>query len=230
MSGADMFVMYQDGNGNVTISPRAGKGHVMPMYSQRDDIELLEGSGVEGDMMTANVRCSKCDNVDLGSKGSWIGAWKEGDSLDSTSMEERITMHDEESVFMIDLSKASISSDANPFVEASPDQGDSGTNTGSGSGSGSDSDSGATEQAGEEKKESIDKMVLAHGVIMSIVFIFMYPVGSALMPLVRIWWVHSSWQNVAFLLMWAGFALGYLYSKKEGYVRHPVALFHSMAY
>lgn len=60
MAGASIFVMYSDGNGNVTISARdGGQGHVEPSVdgglSQR--VKLLEGSGVVGGRMVANVLC-----------------------------------------------------------------------------------------------------------------------------------------------------------------------------
>lgn len=34
MAGASIFVMYQDGNGNVTISPRLGTAHSQPQWDQ----------------------------------------------------------------------------------------------------------------------------------------------------------------------------------------------------
>lgn len=212
MRGADIFVIYQDGDGNVTLSTREGTGHVMPMYVEREDVELLEGSGVEGDMMVANVRCGKCDNVDFGGEGSWIAAWKEGESLDSTSMSETISFHDANSVFKVDLATASISSDANPFMDSGSDDG-----TGSGSDSGS---GGVTETGGEEEEES--KMLLyAHGIIMSLVFVLGFPVGGIIMPLVSKWFIHAGWQMLAFLGMWAGFGIGYTIADRDGEVRAP---------
>jgi len=60
MAGASIFVMYADGNGNVTISARdGGQGHVQPSFdsSLMQGVELLAGSGVVDNVMTANVRC-----------------------------------------------------------------------------------------------------------------------------------------------------------------------------
>jgi hypothetical protein len=59
MTGATIFVMYSDGNGNVTISPRDGIGHVQPGFNstRMSGVTLLEGSGISGGMMTANVKC-----------------------------------------------------------------------------------------------------------------------------------------------------------------------------
>ena len=65
MAGSLMFIMYtsQDGK-NVTISPRLGTGHVMPLYTGIVGWSLLEGSGIVNDSlgteMIANVRCTNC--------------------------------------------------------------------------------------------------------------------------------------------------------------------------
>ena len=61
MAGAHVFVMYADGNNNVTISARdANQGHVEPVFnsSLASGVELLEGSGISNGVMTANVRCA----------------------------------------------------------------------------------------------------------------------------------------------------------------------------
>jgi hypothetical protein len=60
MAQATIFVMYADGNGNVTLSGRAGGGgHVMPEPDSalQAGITLLEGSGIVNGKMVANVRC-----------------------------------------------------------------------------------------------------------------------------------------------------------------------------
>ncbi len=59
MSGSTIFVMYQDGNGNVTISGRKASGQSEPKVDStiQGGLELLEGSGVSGGNMIANVRC-----------------------------------------------------------------------------------------------------------------------------------------------------------------------------
>lgn len=60
MRGAKIFVMYADGNGNVTISARLGnQGHVEPSQNAalQAGVTLLDGSGVVGGNMVANVKC-----------------------------------------------------------------------------------------------------------------------------------------------------------------------------
>ncbi|GKU00127.1 cellobiose dehydrogenase [Fusarium langsethiae] len=202
MSGSQMFIIYQDGKGNVTLSPRPGTGNVMPQYSKMDGLELLEGSGVKDNEMIANVRCNDCKNVDLKGSALWIAAWLSGDSLDSTSPSERIGQHDEHATFDVNLAKASMSSDSNPFLSANTNQGSS-------------SSGGAASET--SSSSSSDKVQLAHGIIMSIVFIAGYPLGAILMPLLGKWIIHAGWQVVMLLLMWAGFGLGYVCARDGGY-------------
>lgn len=58
MKGANIFIIYSDPSGqNVTLSPRLGKGHFMPIYDSDAQVSLLDGSGVANGTMTANVRC-----------------------------------------------------------------------------------------------------------------------------------------------------------------------------
>lgn len=222
MSGAEMFIIYQNGDGNVTLSTRDGRGHVMPEFSQRSDIELLDGSGVEGDLMVANVRCGDCQDLDFEGSNSWIAAWRIGDSLDSTSTSERIQVHDDYGRFDVDFADASFSSDSNPFTSSNSDSG-SGSNNGSGSnsgsGSGSDSNSGSGNDAVSESSggPNINTLVTAHGIIMSIVFLAAYPLGAVFMPLLGKWMIHAGWQTIAFLGMWAGFGLGYVAARDGGY-------------
>lgn len=60
MRGASIFVMYADGNGNVTLSARdGGRGEVEPTHDTtlQAGITLLAGSGDDGTTMRANVKC-----------------------------------------------------------------------------------------------------------------------------------------------------------------------------
>jgi hypothetical protein len=61
MAGASIFVMYADGQGNVTISARDGdQGHVEPVQdsSLQSGVTLLAGSGIVDGNMIANVYCT----------------------------------------------------------------------------------------------------------------------------------------------------------------------------
>ncbi len=60
MQGATIFLMYADGNGNVTVSVRdGGQGHVEPTLDStlQSGLTLLEGSGIVGSNMVANIQC-----------------------------------------------------------------------------------------------------------------------------------------------------------------------------
>ncbi|KAI0841100.1 CBD9-like protein [Hypoxylon sp. FL0890] len=203
MAGSNIFVMYQNGAGNVTISPRSGKGHIMPQYNSATQLELLDGSGLTNndETMIANVRCGNCaswsgGSMSLASTGSdWIAAWKEGDAIDSTSTDATIQQHDAHDQWTFDLTQGTVSDDANPYVGVR--QFDN-NNRGVGQGSFADPRT----------------LILGHGIIMAIVMVVMYPLGSALMPLFGKWLLHASWQFLAFLLMWAGFGLGIVASQR----------------
>lgn len=207
MRGADIFVMYQDGSGNVTLSTRDGVGEVMPEHVERPDVELLAGSGVMTDegYMIANVRCGDCaSRLDLAGTNDWIAAWQAGNALNSADPAEVITIHDGEAELQIDFAEATVASESNPFGNST----DTGTVQ-------NDPETGTTEGGSGTDYDSI---LLAHGVIMTIVFVGLYPLGAIVMPLLGNWLVHAAFQIIAFLLMWAGFALGYMYAEHDGYV------------
>lgn len=226
MAGSNMFVMYQDGRGNVTLSPRLGGNHVMPTLDTSADaarLTVLAGSGVsaDGDTMTANVRCANCESwsgggdLDLQSaESSWIGAWRKGSSLATTSRSASIVQHDDTVIFEFDLTKAVLSTDSNPFVVAAA--------TGDGGGSADDDGdgSGVTVTASNQNG---NPTLVAHGVIMAIVFVILYPLGALLMPILGRWWAHAAFQTVVWLLMWAGFGLGIRYAKNLNIVSVAVA-------
>lgn len=204
MADSNIFVMYQDGAGNVTISGRTGTGHTMPRQNTNTQLELLEGSGVTngGETMIANVRCGNCGAWSGGSMSlassdtNWIAAWKQGSAMDSSDPGATITRHDSHDQWTFDLTQGTVTSDTNPYVGARQFD----NNNRGGVGQGSFADPGT--------------LILGHGIIMAIVMVLMYPLGSALMPLFGKWMLHASWQFLAFLLMWAGFGLGIVASQR----------------
>ncbi|KAG5974429.1 hypothetical protein E4U55_008215 [Claviceps digitariae] len=239
MQGASIFAVYSDGKNNVTLSTRSGQGNFMPAYTARTDVDLLEGSGIVDGKMVANVRCRGCPDIDISSSSNWIAAWKAGPSMDSASPSTDITVHDGHSQFAVNLQKASISSDSNPFVSKSTNAGTVGVGNGNKSngnksnsnGSNSNASNGnasnGTSDAGDGSNDTSGVVVQqdtshnqflqnTHGVIMAVVFIAGYPLGSSLMPLMGKWLLHASWQLLAFLGMWAGFGIGYTVATNEG--------------
>ncbi|KAL6698639.1 CBD9-like protein [Trichoderma pleuroticola] len=219
MDHSQMFIMYQDGNGNVTLSTRPGANHVMPTYKARNDVELLAGSGVVDGNMVANVKCGNCTNLDLTGQSNWISAWKSGDALDSTNPAAILTQHDSMTQFRVNLAQASISSDANPFVGSSSDNNNNGGSSGGssgGSGDGDgDDDGGNGAVSGVITSSTNQTLASAHGILMSVIFVIMYPLGASLMPLLGKWYIHASWQTIAFLGMWAGLGLGVTVARNQ---------------
>lgn len=203
MADSNIFVMYTDGAGNVTISGRAGIGHTMPRHNAITQLQLLEGSGILNDngTMIANVRCGNCGSwpggaMSLNSDGTnWIAAWKKGDAIGSTDPDAAIKYHDAHDEWMFDLTQGTVADSTNPFLG---EQQFDNNNRGVGRGSYADPRT----------------LILGHGIIMAIVFVILYPFGSALMPFFGKWVLHASWQFLAFLLMWAGFGLGIVASQR----------------
>ncbi|KAK8044288.1 hypothetical protein PG993_004312 [Apiospora rasikravindrae] len=230
MADSNMFVMYQDGSGNVTVSPRQGTNHQMPVEdtsSTAAKLTLLAGSGVidGGKTMRANVACSNCNSwanggsMQLSSSSTpWIAAWKAGDSLATKDKDASISRHDDYGTWNYDLTKATVSSDSNPFVNAQsggssssgPNGGPGGSGVPGGSGPGVIPSGGGFQSAREE----ITRLQRAHGIIMALVFVILYPIGSILMPLLGNWIAHAAFQFLNFVLMWVGFGLGYVLSQK----------------
>lgn len=203
MADSNIFVMYLSGAGNVTVSAREGTGHTMPRHNAMIQLELLGGSGLTNndETMIANVRCGNCGSWPGGSVSlssgttPWIAAWKEGDAIDSTDTDAAIKYHDAHDAWTFDLTQSTVTDDANPFLGVR--QFDN-NNRGVGRGSFADPKT----------------LIVGHGIIMAVVMVLLYPLGSALMPLFGKWILHASWQFLAFLLMWAGFGLGIVASQR----------------
>jgi hypothetical protein len=195
MSGSTMFVIYQDGTGKVTLSTRMGHGHEMPEHSRMRSVKLIEGSGVVNKTMVANIQCGDLGNMHFKGSNHWISAWKTGSSLHTTDIDADIEEHDGHNSFSVDFSEAVVSSNSNPFIHMSI-----ATPSGAASGGG----------GGEVNTSTI------HGIIMSVVFLLGYPLGSLLMPIIGKWFIHATWQMIVFIGMWAGFVAGKLAADRNG--------------
>ncbi|KAI2635161.1 iron reductase domain protein [Xylaria nigripes] len=215
MSGANIFVLYADGAGNVTVSARKGTGHSEPKHQTDTKLQLLAGSGVvdNGKTMLANVRCANCESWDGGSlslsssSSPFITAWKTGSALNSKSLDVSLARHDSHDEFTFDLRKATITNDQNPFV-----------NSGNGGGTPNPGgNSGSNPATVPSWIREIPTLASAHGILMSIVMVALYPLGSLLMPLFGHWALHAVWQTVSFLAMWAGFGIGVVLAQRTGY-------------
>ncbi|CVK97718.1 related to cellobiose dehydrogenase [Fusarium mangiferae] len=188
MSGSTMFVIYQDGTGKVTLSTRMGHGHEIPEHSRMRSVRLIEGSGVVNKTMVANIHCGDLGNMHFKGSNHWISAWKTGSSLHTTDIDADIEEHDGHNSFSVDFSEAIMNSNSNPFLQMT-----TATPNGAASGGGGDGNTSTI-----------------HGIIMSVVFLLGYPLGSLLMPIIGKWFIHATWQMIVFMGMWAGFVTGKL--------------------
>jgi hypothetical protein len=126
MSDTNMFIMYQDGEGNVTLSNRQAGGHSPPSVVNASTLTLLAGSGVKDGVMVANFRCDNCTTwkqsgqLDFTAKDKgtdMVGAWSEGEALNSTDESARISKHTGSvRIFKLDLSTATTAQAGNPFA------------------------------------------------------------------------------------------------------------------
>jgi len=225
MSGANMFIMYAASSSNITLSPRSGKGHIQPLYNSAAKIALLEGTGISSDgVMTANVRCDSCINWGAGSmdptssSSPWIWSVKQGDALDTTDTSANLQQHDDMGNFYLNLPAGTGGSSANPFVS------DASSASGSSAGASSTAPSGSaaptsnslpppnsTGGSGSSFAASSSSGRIAHGLIMSTVFLFLLPSFALTVYLPfpkKIRCIHAPLQVVAIILFIAGLVLG----------------------
>ncbi|KAK1818188.1 hypothetical protein LTR12_007466 [Friedmanniomyces endolithicus] len=226
MAGSNIFVMYTSADGtNVTVSPRLGLGYRQPLHDTAAHITVLEGSGVSGGVMTANVRCSNCDSWSGGSmnfagtSSHWIHAYKKGAALDSDDVAHNIQQHDQSDAFLWDLSQARGGADANPFVSsASTAVCPAPSTTASGGPSSSASGGGAT---GSSSTANVDfyslsysktqRMLNAHAVFACIAFVALLPMGAILVRVAgfrMLVWIHVSIQALALVSYIVAVGLG----------------------
>ncbi|KAI9732677.1 MAG: hypothetical protein M1834_004014 [Cirrosporium novae-zelandiae] len=243
MANSNIFVIYSSSDGkNVTLSPRLGTGHEMPQYDSSAQVSLLDGSGISGGIMTANVRCGSCSSWSGGSmsltdsSSSWIWAYKSGSALDSDSSSESISLHSSASAFSLDLTQGTGGSSTNPFTTSSSTSSSSGSASSSSSssyfgGSGGNSNPGSTFPASESSFGSFfskrTAVLTAHAVVMCLAFVLFFPLGGMLIRVFSfpgLIWVHAFTQVFAWCLSIAGMGLGIYLAKNERQLTHHHAI------
>ncbi|KAK5045579.1 hypothetical protein LTR84_009197 [Exophiala bonariae] len=220
MSTANMFVMYSSSDGqNVTLSPRTTSGHVMPTYNEGANVSLLEGSGISNGRMTANVRCSNCNQWGSGTmslqggNSNWLYAHSQGSPINSDDTRAPISQHDGKGSFRWDLSRATGGTGGNPFINAS-----STTTT-----------TGAEGQNSWQRlsTQTQSRYVKAHGALASIAFVAILPVGAILVRLTSfhgLLWTHASLQIFGYIVFIAAAGLGIFIAKGGAYLHEPHAI------
>lgn len=225
MAGANIFVMYTDGQGNVTVSARLGKGYFQPQHDTAANITLLEGSGVANGNMVANVQCDNCASWSGGSmdfssnNGNWIYAMLSGNSLDSTDLNENISEHQDKGIFTWQFSAAKGGADVNPFVAQAKTatSGSTGSNGNINSNtpkvvtppSPQNSANADVSSATEVPPQVSQTYITAHGTLSSIAFLVILPTGAIVVRLLKInVWVHAGIQALGYAVIVASAGLG----------------------
>ncbi|KAH7336704.1 hypothetical protein BKA65DRAFT_459591 [Rhexocercosporidium sp. MPI-PUGE-AT-0058] len=217
MAGATIFVMYADGSGNVTLSGRKGTGQVEP---QADDtlqagLQLLAGSGIVNGKMIANVRCTSCtlQSDSTASNSPFIVAWNPGSPINSASTSATLRQHAVDGIqAKVDLSQASIASDSNPFIAGGATSGSSPTSPSSGNPTGSPTGNGNTNTGGvtfgSAKNGAMADYQKAHGIVMGVVVVLLFPFGAMFMRMGGSMIVHGVLQLLSLCAMLVGLGLG----------------------
>lgn len=210
MAGANIFVTYTSGN-NVTVSPRSGIAQVEPSYNKDARITILNGSGVHDGVITANIRCDTClkwnsgtENVNS-SSSPWIWAVKFGDSLESTSVSETITRHDDQGVVSIDMKKATGGSSENPFAQLAQVSVSS------------------ADPSFSSFSDMINQKQTAHAVLMILAFVVMFPCFALGLHLFPAKWtvnLHGPSQLFTLAVVIAGLGVGVSMARDLSLVHH----------
>lgn len=236
MAGSNMFIMYSDGQGNVTVSPRLGTGQIEPQHDTSTNITLLQGSGVAGNRMIANVRCANCHrwkggSTDFtGSGGNWIYASRSGSPLDTRQLDARLAQHGSYAGFTWDYTKAQGGSDnVNPFMtqqaRSSAGTGISPMPSSSVSNSQSEDDSEGDSSSDTASTAPSNAAVAAHGLLAAIAFLILFPTGAVLVRIPGLSpWVHAGMQIFAYVCFVAAAGLGiYLATSLDNLTEaHPI--------
>ncbi|KAI8939681.1 hypothetical protein NX059_003439 [Plenodomus lindquistii] len=210
MSNANVFIIYQDGTGNVTLSPRHSRGEMMPLYDSSIDAQLLAGSGVSNGVMKANVRCGNCNSWQDGSmdfrasSGGFIHARLGGPSLDSTDVEQGFGVHSTYGQFSWPFTSAVGGASTNPFQDTTLTANIT-SSTAGGGGSGVNT---AT-------------MIWCHGIFASVAFVLLFPLGGILIRVGNfpgLIWVHAGLQMFAWVVFATSFGLGLYYGIIDEYM------------
>ncbi|KFZ25026.1 hypothetical protein V502_00490 [Pseudogymnoascus sp. VKM F-4520 (FW-2644)] len=118
MRGSTIFVIYTDGRGNVTVSPRDGQGHHQPLFNSSSTVTVLDGSGANAQLVKANFRyAAPAGKINLlNQKAAFIGSWKEGVAFSTMDKQVVLSYHDGQSKFVLNVEGADVGNSSNPFV------------------------------------------------------------------------------------------------------------------
>lgn len=205
MSGSSIFMVYTDGTGNVTVSPRDGKGHSEPSYNSAARVTLLDGSKADAQGVVANFRYEiAVGELSLESTSTpWIAGWTKGSALNTTNLKTTLQQHDDYRSFSLDMKTADVGNSTNPFLGTSLPANSTGGSPLVGVG-----DNGGVVVG--QTQSTIDSYRKAHGALMSVAWVVLLPLGAIIMRLgFAGWWVHAVVQGLGLAAIIAGFGVGY---------------------
>jgi hypothetical protein len=134
-----------------------------------------------------------------------------GSAIDSSSTSYTLAQHspNNHKQFLLDLTAASMSSDANPFVSDTASPSGSPTNSASPSATPSSgaSDSGGVVEVGYSAMMIADYQK-AHGIIMGVTAVLLFPLGAIFMRALGGVWTHAAFQIFSLVALIVGFGLG----------------------
>jgi hypothetical protein len=145
---------------------------------------------------------------------SWIAAWNLGSAIDSTDDSYYLNQHSTENheQFTFDLTSATISSDTNPFISSSTN----GTSTASTS---VPTETGTSSGSSTISQTNIFDYEKAHGIIMGVTVVLLFPIGALFMRLFGSALLHAALQIFSLIALVVGFGLGIKLAKLKFYVR-----------
>jgi hypothetical protein len=213
MKDSNMFIVYASReNENVTVSPRMGKGHFLPLYNPDANISVLDGSGIYNGAMTANIRCDSCLSWEGGSEdlmspaSPWIWGVKYGDPLRSDSVSAHLLEHDHDGVAFVNMRNATgTHTMRNPFVNLA--------------------NATITPAWNRPPFDSVglNKKKIAHAVLMTVVFVAFFPFAAIalhLFPSSSTVTIHAVFQLFNLVISIAGLAVGISMSQQIHLMRH----------
>ncbi|KAI5778918.1 hypothetical protein EDC01DRAFT_324743 [Geopyxis carbonaria] len=204
MAGALIFLIYPNEKGtDVMVSPRIGTGHVEPQYESSIKYQVMQGTGISGNTLTASFICFNCrqwsggDLTTTGSQDFIYAIGGSGVNIQSNDPEVRIQEHQQNGFFALDMARAK--------------GGDGNSNPFSGNNGASNGNSGGTGTSAPTSKA--DRILIAHAVIMAFTWVILFPLGASVIRILsnrlpNALLIHRSLQSLNFILVIVGMALG----------------------
>jgi len=192
MKNSMIFMIYADSTGTkVTLSPRIGKGNYEPAYTKEFVVEMMPGSGIANNIMTANVRCQDCQvwsggKIDSSNtKAPFTFARGPNADFRSNSLEASVKRHSVYGSFTLDLTKA-MGSKAVPNADYA--------------------DRAGTVQLSQEGDRDLAPPF--HAVFMIFAFVGLMPVGIMILRILNRPKWHGLNQAISVVLAFMGLGLG----------------------